>query len=168
MVVAVDGTPVADAVDYQVAVGKLPTGATAMLKVWRRSGFISVPIVVGPPLAAPAPVAASAAPVVAAAKPARTRSTPLLDMQIGAVSVDYAKAVGLAEPKGAWVIDTLKGGEAERAGLKPLDVILEVSGQEIATPDDLNAIGTRLREGYKASVVVWRDRARKDLQIVLN
>ena len=89
-------------------------------------------------------------------------------MQIGPVSADYAKAVGLAEAKGAWVIDTLKGGAAERAGLKPLDVIIEVSGQEIATPQDLNVIGSRMREGYKASVIVWRDRARKDLQMVLN
>ncbi len=165
VVVAVDSTPIADSVDYQVAVGRLPTGATAMLKVWRRSAFINLPIVIGPPLAAPA---TAAAPVVAAAKSARTTSTPLLDMQIGPVSADYAKAVGLAEAKGAWVIDTLKGGAAERAGLKPLDVIIEVSGQEIATPQDLNVIGSRMREGYKASVIVWRDRARKDLQMVLN
>ena len=162
VVVAVGPTPVADDVDYLVAIGKMPTGSTAMLKVWRQGSFVTVPVEVGPPMATPA----STAPATASAKAATM--TSLLDMQIGTVTSDYAKAVGLQEPKGAWVIEMDKGGRAERAGLKPLDVILEVSGQEIASPEDLSAVGSKMRKGYNAPVVVWRDRARKDLKVVLN
>lgn len=162
VVVAVDSAPVADEIEYLVAVGKMPTGSTAQLKVWRQGAFVNVPVVVGAPTAPPA----STAPVTARATPAAM--TSLLDMQIGTVTPDYAKAVGLHEPKGAWVIEMPKGGRAERAGLKPLDVILEVSGQEITSADDLSAVGAKMRKGYSAPVVVWRDRAKKDLKIVLN
>lgn len=162
VVVAVDSTPIADDVDFLTAIGQLPTGSSAMLKVWRKTTFLNLPVVVGPPLA---PVAGTA---TAAASPASASPASLLDMQLGAVSADYAKAVGLPEAKGAWVIELTKGGQAERAGIKPLDVIIEVSGQEIGSPQDLAAIGAKMRKGYSAPVVVWRDRAKKELKVVLN
>ncbi len=161
VVVAVNGTRVTDAEEYLVAVGNMPTGATAQLKVWRGNGFIDVPVLVGPrkPSTVPARSAASA-------KPAATPG--LLDMQLAALTPDYAKAVGLPAAKGAWVVETSKGGQADRAGFKALDVILEVSGQEIASPDDFATVAAKTRKGYNASVVVWRSQARKELKLVLN
>ncbi|WP_284354805.1 PDZ domain-containing protein [Pseudomonas putida] len=162
VVVGVGSTPVNDDVEFLVAIGKMPTGSTAVLKVWRKTAFIDVPVQVGPPLAPPV----AAAPKSSSTTPAVMTSP--LDMQLGSVTHDYAKAVGLQEPKGAWVIETAKGGTAERAGIKPLDVILEVSGQEVTSPDDFTAIGSKMRKGYNAPIVVWRDRAKKDLKMVLN
>lgn len=162
IIVAVDAVPIADEVDYLAIVGRKPTGSTALLKVWRNNAFVDIPLVVGPPLTPPATVASKPA------EQAQAAGQVLLDMQIGAVSPDYAKAVGLPEAKGAWVIETVKGGKAERAGLKALDVIIEVSGQEVSSPADLAAIGEKTRKGYNAPVVVWRDRAKKDLKLVLN
>lgn len=162
VIVALDGVPVTDAVEYTSKIGQKPTGSTAVLKVWRSNAFITVPVLVGPPLTPPATVASKPS------TPASAAGQSLLDMQIGAVSADYAKAVGLPEAKGAWVIETVKGGKAERAGLKALDVIIEVSGQEVSSPADLTAIGERMRKGYNAPVVVWRNGGKKDLKLVLN
>lgn len=162
VIVAVDDAPVMDAVDYTTNIGQKPTGSTALLKVWRSNAFITVPVVVGPPLTPPVAVASKPS------APASAAGQSLLDMQIGTVSPDYAKAVGLPEAKGAWVIETVKGGKAERAGLKALDVIIEVSGQEVSSPADLTAIGEKMRKGYNAPVVVWRNGGKKDLKLVLN
>ncbi|WP_410480672.1 PDZ domain-containing protein [Pseudomonas plecoglossicida] len=162
VVVGVGSTPVNDDVEYLVAIGKMPTGSTAVLKVWRKTAFIDVPVQVGPPLAPPVATAGKTSNTTPAAM------ISLLGIQLGSVTHDYARAVGLQEPKGAWVIEMAKGGTAERAGIKPLDVILEVSGQEVSSPDDFTAIGSKMRKGYIASIVVWRDRAKKDLKMVLN
>lgn len=162
VVVSVDATAVTDAEEFLVAIGKLDTGSTAMLKVWRGNGFIDVPVQVGPRKPSTVPAHGTASRAQPAASP------QLLDMQLASLSPDYAKAVGLVDAKGAWVVETSKGGQAERAGLKALDVILEVSGQEIASPDDFAAVASKTRKGYNASVVVWRDQGRKELKLVLN
>lgn len=161
IIVAVDSAPVADAADFLSNIGRKATGSTSVLKVWRRNTFITVPVLVGPPLTPPASVASKPS------TPAAATGQSLADMQIAAVSADYAKAVGLPEAKGAWVIETVKGGQAERAGLKALDVIIEVSGQEVSSPADLAAIGEKMRKGYNAPVVVWRNGGKKDLKLVL-
>lgn len=162
VVVAVGTTPVNDHIDYLVAIGAMPTGSIAQLKVWRRGSFLYLPLVVGPPLPSPASNTATAKPAQPAA------AARLLDMQLAPLSADYAKAVGLPEAKGAWVVETSKGGQAERAGLKALDVILEVSGQDVTSPADFAEVAAKTRKGYGAAVVVWRAQARKELKVVLN
>jgi len=162
VVVAVGTTLVNDDIDFLVAIGAMPTGSTAQLKVWRRGSFTYVPLVVGPPLPSPASTTAKAKAVQPAA------AARLLDMQLAPLSPDYAKAVGLSEAKGAWVVETSKGGQAERAGLKALDVILEVSGQDVTSPADFAEVAAKTRKGYGAAVVVWRAQARKELKVVLN
>ncbi len=56
---------------------------------------------------------------------------------------------------------------ADQAGIKPLDVIVEVGGQEVATTQDIADISSRMRVGYKTTVSVWRDQSRHDVQMVL-
>jgi serine protease Do len=75
--------------------------------------------------------------------------------------------VGLSSTQGAWVIDTVKGSAADKAGIKPLDVIVEVGGQEVASAQDVADISARMRVGYKATVSVWRNQAKRDVQMVL-
>jgi serine protease Do len=47
------------------------------------------------------------------------------------VTYDKMKSLGLATPKGAYVVDVVKGGPAEKAGIKPGDVILAIDGRAI-------------------------------------
>ncbi|MGG5872242.1 PDZ domain-containing protein [Pseudomonas peli] len=48
VIVAVDGQPIADSIDFRVAVAKAAIGSRVNLKVWRGSAFNIVPVVVGP------------------------------------------------------------------------------------------------------------------------
>lgn len=82
-----------------------------------------------------------------------------------AVTPAFAQSLGLGSSAGALVIDTEKGSTAEKAGLRPLDVITEVGGQTVQTPADLQAIVGRMRPGYKAAVRVWRQKAMRDMVV---
>jgi C-terminal processing protease CtpA/Prc len=164
VIVAINDQPIADSIEFRVQVGKAPLGSTVNLKVWRYMAFQTVPVVVGD-----GGVQVSMLPVsTPAAKNAASASTTNLQgMNLGAVTSSYAKAVGLPTAQGAWVIDTVKGSVADKAGIKPLDVIVEVGGQEVASAQDVTDISSRMRAGYKTNVSVWRNQTKRDVQMVL-
>ena len=164
IVVAVNDQPIADSVDFRLAIAKAPISSSINLKYWRAHNFYTVPVLVAssgnPPPVLPLAARGSATPL-------KATSASLQGMSLGVVTPSYAKAVGLASAKGAWVTDTVKGSAADRAGIKPLDVIVEVSGQEVASAQDLADISSRMRAGYKATVSGWRNQAKRDVQMVL-
>ncbi|MGE8186283.1 PDZ domain-containing protein [Pseudomonas sp. NPDC086278] len=168
VVVAVDEQPIADSIDFRVLVAKAPLGSTVRLKVWRYLAFQTVPVVVGAGGTQVSMLPASAPSAKASASAsANTSTSSLQGMNLGTVTASYAKAVGLPSAQGAWVIDTVKGSPADKAGIKPLDVIVEVSGQEVASAQDMADISSKMRVGYKATVSVWRNQAKRDVQVVL-
>ncbi len=59
---------------------------------------------------------------------------PWLGAKLEAVSGDVAQAIGLDRTAGALVVSTMPGGPAERAGLRPGDVILTVDGRPVTDP----------------------------------
>ncbi len=72
------------------------------------------------------------------------------------VDAQVAEALGMERPTGALVSEISDGGPAERAGLRPGDVVLVVDGVEIQHPD---ALGYRLatrRIGEVAAFEVLR------------
>jgi len=112
--------------------------------------------------AAPAPVAAPlkpAAPTAGVANP--------LGLKLEAPSPELVKALGLESGEGAWVVDVAAGSAAADAGIRPMDVILDVSGQVVSRPGDVQAIAGKMRAGYKSSVTVWRNRASRELALVV-
>ena len=105
---------------------------------------------------------------VAAPPPAEqsaSTGSPALGMTLQSPNTDMLKALGLTGSSGAWVVSVAPGSPAAKAGLKPLDVILDVSGQEVRSPQDVQAIVSRLRAGYRAPLGIWRDRAAKELTL---
>lgn len=164
IIVAVNDQPIADSIDFRVAVAKAAIGTSINLKYWRAHNFYTAPVLVAssgnPPPVLPLAARGSATPL-------KATSASLQGMSLGVVTPSYAKAVGLVSAQGAWVMDTVKGSAADRAGIKPLDVIVEVSGQEVTSAQDVTDISSRMRVGYKATVSVWRNQAKRDVQMVL-
>lgn len=110
---------------------------------------------------ATAAVAASTAPAKAVMPAAG------LGIRIGAVSAELAQALGLSSTQGAWVVEVADGGAAMKAGIKPMDVLVEIAGQAVTTYADVPAIVGRLRPGFEAPVRVWRERRMQDLKVVM-
>lgn len=74
-----------------------------------------------------------------------------------AVTPEIADALDLPKMMGVVVVGVLRDGPADRAGLKPGDVILAIDGQRITEPRDaLMGIASR-RPGAKIQITVLRD-----------
>lgn len=165
IVVAVNGQPVVEENDYLAVLLASPAGSVLDLKVWRGGIYRDISVKPVPTVPQLSALPVSSTPMIKAA-PAPS-STSLQGMSLGAVTPSYAQAAGLPAARGAWVIDTVKGSAADVAGIKPLDVIVEVAGQEIDNTADLVAISGRMRAGYKTTVSLLRKQQRHDVQMVL-
>ena len=90
-----------------------------------------------------------------------------LGLTLESPSPELVSALGLKSPGGAWVVSVPPGSPAAKAGLKPMDVILDLSGQLVSEPSDVIAIAGKLRPGYKAPLGVWRNRANHELILAI-
>lgn len=115
---------------------------------------------VGSPQPATPIVAATA---VATDKPPAAQGR--LGVAIDTVTDTLAQALGLQPARGAMVVQVIPGSAAEKSGLKPLDVVLEVAGQSVEKASDLPAIVARLRPSFKAPLQVWRERKMLELSV---
>ncbi|WP_395664604.1 DegQ family serine endoprotease [Methylocella sp.] len=75
--------------------------------------------------------------VITAAKTGQKLRRPWLGASLQAVSPEIAESLGLDRPSGALVAEVVKGGPADKAGLKNGDLIMAVDGRPVDTPESL-------------------------------
>ena len=86
-----------------------------------------------------------------------------LGMQIVPVTDEVKESFNLPEGRGALVQLVEPGKPAERAGIKPGDVVIEVDGHKVNTNRDLIDYISYLPVGTKVNVVVIRDGQRRTI-----
>jgi serine protease Do len=79
-----------------------------------------------------------------------------LGVAVQEVNQALADSFNLDRPEGALVSSVEKGTPADKAGLKPGDVIRSVDGQPIVASGDLPAIISRMAPGDSVKMDVWR------------
>ena len=79
----------------------------------------------------------------------------------------FRRALKLTNPAGAIVRQVERDSPAERAGIKPGDVILECQGQPVRNPDDLVALITSIAPGTRVPVVLSRNGARQTVSVTV-
>jgi serine protease Do len=77
---------------------------------------------------------------------------------------DLAKSFGLELPKGALIADVVKGGPADKAGLKRGDVILTYQGKEIPDSSMLRNDVANTAPGEEVTVAIWRDKKKEEIK----
>jgi len=107
---------------------------------------------------------------------------PSLDIVTLPIGPDIAEQIGLPADYGILIERVLPGGAAEKAGLHggtqrlyqgntPVmlggDLIVEMDGKEIQTPQDLNAALNVHRAGDPATITVFRGQKRMTFKVVL-
>ena len=81
------------------------------------------------------------------------------------VDDETATKMKLNAPEGVHILDVVKGGAADKAGVKVDDIITEINGSKVATMPDLQAKVNSFRPGDKATVRVLRDGKKVDLKV---
>src|SRR5690606_4323869 len=79
-----------------------------------------------------------------------------IGVQIGVVSEDVAKAIGLPKTMGAMVSNVERGGPADAAGVRSGDVITSFNGREITHMSDLPRLVGATKPGTRATMELWR------------
>jgi len=92
----------------------------------------------------------------------------LLGVIVGAVNRDMAEALKLDRPIGALVNDITPGGAADRAGIRPGDVILEFDDSVVETWNDLPPLVGMNPPGTEAVVKVSRAGEGKSFDVTLD
>jgi serine protease Do len=70
-------------------------------------------------------------------------------------------------PEGAYVIDTVTGSPAEKAGIKADDIITKIDGQKLTGSTDLSAVIGKHKPGDRLNLTVWRAGKQQDLELTL-
>ncbi|MGF7188207.1 serine protease Do [Robbsia andropogonis] len=78
-----------------------------------------------------------------------------------------ANSFGLQNSNGALVASVEPGGPAAKAGIKPGDVILSVNGHEVEDSTAVPGEVANIAPGAHATIVVWRDKARKTIDVTV-
>jgi len=92
----------------------------------------------------------------------------VLGVQIGQLTRERAAELGLPRPVGAFVNSVNTGSAADRAGIRPGDVITAFNGREILSASDLPPQVGLLAPGSRATVTVRRDGGTRDLVVSLD
>ncbi|HNR34062.1 MAG TPA: PDZ domain-containing protein [Candidatus Hydrogenedentes bacterium] len=88
---------------------------------------------------------------------------------VGIVNVDsFAEGVGLPDNKGAFVKNVQPGTPAEKAGIKPYDVLRKVNGAEVENSADLVRKISDIAPGTPVKIEIWRDKKTQEVEVTLD
>jgi serine protease Do len=95
--------------------------------------------------------------VVASLKDKGSVTRGFIGVQMQPVTKEIAEAIGLKEPKGALVADTVKNSPAAKAGIKTGDTIVAVDGESINEARDLSRKVAQVAPGKTVSLTLYRE-----------
>lgn len=78
-----------------------------------------------------------------------------------------ARALGLGEPRGALVGSIMPGEPADKAGLKPGDIVLKVDGDDVSDSSQLLRHIAALKPGDTTRLTLWRNGQTKTTSLTL-
>jgi len=90
-----------------------------------------------------------------------------IGVAIQAVTAALADSYGLDRPRGAVVSSVDAGGPADKAGLRPEDVILAVNGRHIERSSEVPPLIAQVKPGTAADLEVWRGKGTRHISVVV-
>lgn len=90
-----------------------------------------------------------------------------LGVTIQALTPQAVTRLGLQSARGALVASVVSGGPAERAGVRPGDVITAFNGNPVVDPNALRNAVAGTAPGSQVELTVWRDGREQGLRVTL-
>jgi uncharacterized caspase-like protein/type II secretory pathway component PulC len=100
-------------------------------------------------------------------QPKKVKIRGWMGMSVQDVTEDIAENLNLKERTGALISNVFKGDPADKAGLRPGDVVLEINGKAIKDTHQLLILIATFHVGDKVSVMVLRDGQEKTFQVTV-
>ena len=80
-----------------------------------------------------------------------------IGVSIQPVTDDVAQALNITDTSGAYILETTKGGPADKAGVRVGDIVKSLNGVDVKNPTDLTRRIADVSVGDKLNIVVLRD-----------
>ena len=90
-----------------------------------------------------------------------------LGVRIQTVTEDLASSLGLDKPYGALVASVIPNSPAEKAGIKPGDIILDFNGSEVTEMRKLPRLVAETKVNSRSNLTIWRNEKKKSLKVVI-
>lgn len=90
-----------------------------------------------------------------------------IGVKITEVDAATAKAVGLDKPTGIMIQEIVKDGSASEKDIQPGDIILEIDGNEVNQPNELQSYVATKRAGTEVELTIFRDGEKIKRSVVL-
>jgi serine protease Do len=87
-----------------------------------------------------------------------------LGVRIQPMTRELAQSFKLESPNGALIASVDPGSPADKAGLKPGDVVLAFNGQPVDDPNKLPRLVAATKPGASATLKIWRDGKAEDVK----
>ncbi len=86
-------------------------------------------------------------------------------VEIQDLTPELAESFGIASASGALIAGVLRGSPAERAGIRPGDVLVDLNGQSVRGPKEMLEMVAALAPGQQAQFGVVRGNRKLDLRV---
>lgn len=83
------------------------------------------------------------------------------------ITPELAESFKLKEVRGALIAGVMRGGPADKAGIKPGDILLEVNGNAVMDSSDMLNLISSLKPGEPATVKIVRNQVEQKLNIAI-
>jgi S1-C subfamily serine protease len=96
-----------------------------------------------------------------------TAEHSFIGLGLGEITQQIAEELGLPDTRGALALTVQEGGPADKAGIRPGDVLTRLDGAELATPEDLLAALRGKSPGQTVTVEFRRGTTRQEVKVPL-
>lgn len=86
----------------------------------------------------------------------------------GDITAQIADQLGLTDTEGVAVLSVVNGGPADKAGLRPGDILEKLEGRQLSTPEDLLAALRQRNPGDRVSVEFQRGGRTETVKVTLS
>ncbi|HUO06205.1 MAG TPA: Do family serine endopeptidase [Candidatus Binataceae bacterium] len=159
VIVALDGKPVESSSALPLMVGRCELGHQGKLKIVRDKRTIELQI----------KIAQSRETEVAGAEHSEKSETgvgSVFGLHVKDLNADLAQQLGIDEKSGVVISSVAPGSRGDDAGLRPLDVVLEVNKQAVR---DVTSFQSKVKNGEKGKkVLLWIARGQNRLFVVIS